>query len=143
MIGEVFFYMNGQFDLGVVLYIYYRFIVHFLIVLDFLFITFSLHFFLLWTSSLSISSSAMSASTLCNHVLLGLPIGLLPSTLNSIHFFHPVITLPSIPSQSTTPNDSCDRLNSSQPSQFFICPSVCHGDTTHPSNHLHLCSFKL
>ena len=28
-------------------------------------------------------------------------------------------------------------LNSNQPSQFFICPSVFHGDTTHPSNHLH------
>ena len=32
---------------------YYRFIVHFPIGLDFLFITFSLHFFLSWTSSLS------------------------------------------------------------------------------------------
>ena len=49
----------------------------------------------------------------------------------------------SIPSQSTTSNDSRDRLNSNQPSQFLICPSVFHGDTTHPSNHLHLCSFKL
>ena len=32
-----------------------------------------LHFFLSWTSSLSISSSAISASKLSNHVLLGLP----------------------------------------------------------------------
>ena len=48
--------------------------------LDFLFITFLLHFFLSWTSSLSISSSAISASTLSNHVLC-LPTGLLPSTL--------------------------------------------------------------
>ena len=54
--------------------------------LDFLFITFLLYFFLSWTSSLSISSSAISASTLYNHVLLGLPTGLLPSTLNTIHF---------------------------------------------------------
>ena len=30
----------------------------------------------------------------------------------------------SIPSQSTTSNESCDRLNSNQPSQFFICHSV-------------------
>ena len=26
--------------------------------------------------------------------------------------------------------------NSNQPSQFFTCASVLHGDTTHPSNHL-------
>ena len=63
----------------------YRFIVRFPIALDFVFITFLCHFFLSWTYSLSISSSA--ASTLSNHVLLGLPTGLLPSTLNSIHFF--------------------------------------------------------
>ena len=68
-------------------YYYYRFIVHFPIWLDFLFITFSLHFFLSWISSLSIFSSAITASTHSNHVLLGLPTGLLPSTLNSIHFF--------------------------------------------------------
>ena len=36
---------------------------------------------------LSISSSVISASTLSNHVLLGLPTGLLPSTLYYIHFF--------------------------------------------------------
>ena len=69
--------------------IYYRFIGRFLIGLDFLFITFIflLHLLLSWTSSLSISSSAISASTLSNHVFLGLPTGLLPSTLYSIHFF--------------------------------------------------------
>ena len=67
--------------------IYYRFIVRFLIGLDFLFITFLLHFLLSWTSSLSISCSAISASTLSNHVFLDLPTGLLPSTLYSIHFF--------------------------------------------------------
>ena len=57
--------------------------------LDFLFITFTilLHLLLSWTSSLSISSSAISTSTLSNHVFLGLPTGLLPSTLYSIHFF--------------------------------------------------------
>ena len=27
--------------------------------------------------------------------------------------------------------------------QFFTCPSVFQGNSTHPSNHLHLCSFKL
>ena len=70
-------------------YIYYRFIVRFPIGLDFLFITFTilLHLLLSWTSSLSISSSAISTSTLSNHVFLGLPTGLLPSTLYSIHFF--------------------------------------------------------
>ena len=57
--------------------------------MDFLFITFTifLHLLLSWTSSLSISSSAISTSTLSNHVFLGLPTGLLPSTLYSIHFF--------------------------------------------------------
>ena len=44
---------------------------------------------------------------------------------------------------STTSYDSCDRLNSNQLSQFFTCPSVFHGNTTHTPNHLHLCSFKL
>ena len=60
--------------------------------------------------------SAMSTSTLSNHVLLGLPTGLLPST-------------PSLP---TTSNVSCDRLD------FFTCHSVFHVNTTHPFNHLHL-----
>ena len=40
------------------------------------------------------------------------------------HLFHHM----SIPSQSATSNDSCDRLNSNQPSQFFTCPSVFHGN---------------
>ena len=110
--------------------------------LDFLFITFLLHFFLSWTSSLSISSSAISTSTLSNHVRLGITTGLLHLTLNSI-LFSPSPHHMSIPSQSTISNDSCDRLNFNQSSQFFICPSVFHGDTTHPSNHLHLYSFKL
>ena len=62
--------------------IYYRFIVRFPIGLDFLFIsfTFLLHLLLSWTSSLSITSSAISTFTLSNHVCLGLPTGLLPST---------------------------------------------------------------
>ena len=131
------------------MYIYYRFIVRFPIGLDLLFITFTflLHLLLSWTSSLSISSLAISASTLCKHVFLGLPAGLLPSTLYSIHFFTQssspfLITCP-IPSHSTTSNESCDRLNSNQPSQFFSCYSVFQWDTTHLSNHLHLCSFKL
>ena len=66
--------------------LYYRFIVRFPIGIDFLFITLFLHFFRSWTSSLSISSSVMSTSTRPNHVLLGCPTGLLPSTLYSIHF---------------------------------------------------------
>ena len=108
-------------------YIYYRFIVRFPIGLDFLFTTFLLHFLLSWTSSLSISSSAISTSTLSNHVFHGIRTGLLPSNL--LHkFLHPVfITFPrhiSIPSQSTISNESCDRLNSNQHSQFFICPSA-------------------
>ena len=69
--------------------IYYWFIVRFPIGLDFLFITFTFlrHLLISWTSSLSISSSAISASTLSNHVFLGLPTGLLPSNLYSVHFF--------------------------------------------------------
>ena len=63
---------------------YYGFIIRFPIVLDFIFITFRLHLFL---SSLSISRSAISASTLSNRVLFGLPPGLLPLTLISIHMF--------------------------------------------------------
>ena len=43
--------------------------------------TFFLHILLSWTSSLSISSSAISASILSNQVFLGLPTGLLPSAL--------------------------------------------------------------
>ena len=65
----------------------YRFIVRFPIGLDFLLIALFLHIFLSWTSSLSISSSFISASTLSNHVLLGLPTGLLPSTPYLLHFF--------------------------------------------------------
>ena len=63
--------------------------VRFSIELDFLFITFTflLHLLLSWTASLLISSLAISASTLSNRVFLGLPTGLLPSTLYSIHFF--------------------------------------------------------
>ena len=49
---------------------YYWFIVHFLIELDFLFITFRLHFLLSWMSSMSISSSAIYASTFSNHVVV-------------------------------------------------------------------------
>ena len=69
--------------------IYYRCIVRFPIGLDFLFIpfTFLLHILLSWTSSLSISSLAISASKLSPHVFIGLSTGLLPSTLYSIHFF--------------------------------------------------------
>ena len=40
-------------------------------------------------------------------------------------------------SQPTTSNDSCDMFY-----QFFTYPSAFHRRTTHPSNHLHLCSFK-
>ena len=65
-----------------------------------------------------------------------------------LQLYTPYISSPSahhmsIPSQYTTSNESCDRLNSNQPSQLFICPSVFQWDTTHPSNHLHLCYFKL
>ena len=73
--------------LDIDLYNYYWFIVRYPIGLDFLFITFLLHLFLSWTSSLSISTSIISPSTFVNHVLLGLPTSLLPSTLNSIHLF--------------------------------------------------------
>ena len=48
-----------------------------------------------------------------------------PSTLHT--FLHPgLVTFPhhmSTPSQSTTSNDSCDRLNFHQLSQFFSCLS--------------------
>ena len=73
--------------LFLVFIIYYRFIVRFPIEMNFLFTTFHLHFFLSWTSSLLISSSAISASTVSNYALLDPPTGLLPSTLYSIHFF--------------------------------------------------------
>ena len=85
------------------------------------------HFFLSWTSSLSILSSVVSASTLSNHVLL-------TSTL----YISVLVTFPhhmAIPSQSTNSNNSCDRLNFNQPYQFFTC-HVSQGNTTHPSNHL-------
>ena len=96
---------------------------------------------------LSISSSAISSLTLCNHVLLGLPTGLLPSTLNYMHFFTQFPSLflhhMSIPSQPTTSNDSCDRLNSNQLyHNSSLVPSAFHRHTIHPSNHLHLCSLN-
>ena len=114
-------------------YMYYRFIVRFPIGLDFLFIILFPHFFLSWRSSLLISSSAMFTSTLPKHVFLGRPTGILPSTLYSIPFFVLLTFLNhmTIPSQSTTSNDSCVRLNYNQPSQFFTCPSVFQGNTTH------------
>ena len=81
-------------------------------VFDFLFIT--LYSFLSWSSSLWISSSAISESTLYNHVLACLPTGLLNSTRYSILFFTQSSSLflnhMFIPSQPTTFNDSCDML---------------------------------
>ena len=56
--------------------------------------------------------------------LYGLPIGLLPSTLYSIHFFtqsSSFYSYMSIPSQSTISNNSCSLV------------SVFHGNATHPS----------
>ena len=85
------------------LIIYYRFIVRFPIGMDYHFITFFLHFFLPWTYSVSISSSA--------------PIYIPYISSSSPHHM-------SIPSQPNTSNDRCDRLNSNQPSQYFTCPSV-------------------
>ena len=124
------------------IYIYYRFIVHFPIGLDFLFITFLLHCFLSWKSSLSISSSAKPLlHSLTMSFLVFQPVYCLQ--LYTSYISSPSPHYMSTPSQSTTSNESCDRLNSNQPSQFFIYHSVFHGDTTHPSNHLHLCSFKL
>ena len=45
-------------------------------------------------------------------------------------FFHQVLVIlthhMSIPSQPTTSNYSCDRLNTHQLSQFFTCPSLFH-----------------
>ena len=110
---------------------YYRFIVRFPIGLDFLFITFLLHLFLSWTSSLSISSSTISASTLSNHVMLGLPTGLLPSTLNSIHFFtqSSSLFLVTCPYHLSLPLLMTVMLNSNHPSQFYTCPSVFHVDS--------------
>ena len=112
--------------------------------LDFLFIKFLLQFFLSWMSILVIYSSPISVYAFSNHVFLGLATGL-RSTLISIHFspsLHNFLHHVSKSSQSTTSDNSCDRFNSYQVYQFF--PShVFHVDATHPSNHLHLCSFKL
>ena len=110
------------------MFIYYRFMVCFPLGLDFLFIIFLLHLFLSWGIFFSISSSAISGSTLSNHVLLGLPTGLLPSTPNSIHFF----TQPSSPFLITCPyHPSLPPLitvmiGSNQFSQIFTCPSAFH-----------------
>ena len=81
---------------------YYRFIVHFPIGKS--------------SSEYIISSSATSASTLSNHVPLGLPTGVLPSTLNFLHFFTQSSSLFLIicPYHLSLPlsNYSCNRLNS-------------------------------
>ena len=66
-------------------YYYYWFIVRFPIGLDFLFITFILHLFLSWAIFfVNLKFCHIRFYTL---VLLDLPTSLLPSTLNSIHFF--------------------------------------------------------
>ena len=90
--------------------------------LDFLFITFLLYFFMSWTSSLPISSSAISASTLANHVLLGLPTGLLPSTLNFI-FTHCCCCLPT-PMTLASGGSSMFLLVAHQPVSPSILPAV-------------------
>ena len=113
---------------------YYRFIVRFPIRLDLLFITFFLHFFLLWTSSLPISCSAISASTLSNYVLLGLTTGLLPSTLNSIHFLAQSSSFPLItcPYRLILPLLMIVVI-CSIPISFLNSSLVFHGNATHPS----------
>ena len=118
--------------------IYYRFIVRFPIGLDFLFITFTflLHLLLSWTSSLSISSSAISASTLPNHVFFWSSNRF--SAFNSIlhTLLHPVLITfshhMSIPSQSTTSNESCDRLKL-QPAFSILHLSFCLSMRYHTS----------
>ena len=54
-----------------------------------------------------------------------------------LQLYTPYISSPSplhfSSSQPTTSNDSCDRLNSNQLSQFFTCTSVFQRNTTHPS----------
>ena len=132
--------------------IYYRFVVRFPIGLEFLFITFLLRFLLSWTPSLSISGSAISASTLSNHVFLGLPTGLLPSTIYPIHFFtqssSPILiicpyhlSLPplmkvvigSTPTSLLNSSFVLLSFNEIPHIHLIICISA-------PSNHLHLCS---
>ena len=100
---------------------YYQFIVCFPTGLDFLSITFFLHFFLSWTTSLSISISAMPFYSLypCSSWS-----SYLSSAFNPIFhtFLHPILITfrhhMSIPSLPTTSNDSCDRLSSNQLSQW-------------------------
>ena len=72
-----------------------------------------------WTSSLSISSSVISTSTLSNHVIRGLTVGLRPSTPYSLHFSFSLHHM-SIPFQPTISNDSCERMNSNQLFNFFM-----------------------
>ena len=84
-------------------------------VFDFLFITYFLYFFLSWASSLWISSYAISASTLYNHVLACLPTGFLKSTLYSILFFsNPLLGKHNVFSNSVYPAlDLWNRVNAS------------------------------
>ena len=104
---------------------YYRFIVRFPIGLEFLFITFTilLHLLLSWTSSLSISSLAISTSTLSNHVFLGLKTGLLPSTLYLIHFFTQCCCLPT-PMTLASGGSPMFPLVVHQPASPSIWPAV-------------------
>ena len=88
-------------------------IIRFPIGLNFLFITFRLYFFFSLTYSLSISSSGY----------------LLPGSLSVSLGFHLYLCSPyisphhmSIPSQSTTFNNRCNRFNSTLLSQFFTGP---------------------
>ena len=93
-----------------------------------------------------LTSYVISASTLTNHVLLGRPTGLLPSARSMLHTLFTqfsslvLITCPyhlSLLLLMTVVIDPTpvNFLNSS-----LNCPSVCQENTTHPSNHLHLCS---
>jgi len=78
-------------------------------------------------------------------VLFGLPLGLAPSTSNSIHFFTPSLSSFCI----TCPyhhNLFCygTEIMSSNPSLFLnsTCNSIFYLNVTHPSDHSHLCPLK-
>ena len=119
------------------MFIYYRFMVCFPIGLDFLLIIFLLHFFL--------SCGIFLVSVLPDPLLHSLTMSFLVFHLafnSKLHtFHHPTIhTFPhhmSIPSQSTTSNNSYDRL---QLQQVF---SIIHMSFCLSFNHLYICSFKL
>ena len=87
----------------------------------------------------------MSLSTTFSHVIFGLPLPLLPSTVISILFF--TQSFPSFlntphPSQPATYHYIINPFNTHTLPQLSICPLLSQWHSTHPSHHSHFSSLN-